>query len=271
MNRFTYERHIPVKRFGQNFLKNKTIINTIIQKMHLKTIDSVIEIGPGLGALTFPICNIVEKITVLEIDENIIFLLLKSKYYKHVKMILTDVIKFDFHYFFSLNTSILYRLIGNLPYNIATCLLINLIQYNVYIFDMHFMFQKEVAHRLLAIPGNKKYGKLSVLAQYFYKIIPVLDVDRYNFFPAPKVDSVFLRFIPYNKFNQNKINRYFFALEQITRMAFQHRRKFLINNLSKLFSEKTLLKFNINPFLRAEDVSIHQYYLLAKNFLKLYV
>ncbi|VFP83569.1 16S rRNA (adenine(1518)-N(6)/adenine(1519)-N(6))-dimethyltransferase RsmA [Buchnera aphidicola] len=270
MNRFIYKKHIPVKRFGQNFLKNKTIINKIIQKIYLNKVDNFIEIGPGLGALTFPICNIVNTITVLEIDENIISFLLQSKYSKKIKIILTDVMKFDFQYFFSLNKNILYRLVGNLPYSISTCLLIELIQYNSYIFDMNFMFQKEVACRLLATPSSKEYGKLSVLAQYFYKIIPICSIDKYNFFPNPKIDSMFLRFIPYRVHNQNQINRYFFALEKITRVAFQHRRKFLIKNLFKLFSQKTLLKFNISPFSRAEDVSVHQYSLLAKNFLKLY-
>ncbi|VFP81014.1 Ribosomal RNA small subunit methyltransferase A [Buchnera aphidicola (Cinara kochiana kochiana)] len=270
MNGLIYKKHIPVKRFGQNFLKNKIIINKILQQMYLKNIDNFIEIGPGLGALTFPICNVVNKITVLEIDENIVFFLLQSKYNKKMQIILTDVMKFDFQYFFSLHENILYRLVGNLPYSISTCLLINLIQYNSYILDMNFMFQKEVACRLLAIPGSKEYGKISILAQYFYKIIPICDIDKCNFFPSPKIDSVFLRFIPYRIHNQKQINRYFFALELITRIAFQHRRKFLNKNISKLFSQQTLLKCDIHPFSRAEDVSVYQYYLLAKNFLKLY-
>ncbi|VFP85712.1 Ribosomal RNA small subunit methyltransferase A [Buchnera aphidicola (Cinara pseudotaxifoliae)] len=271
MNRSMYTKHIPVKRFGQNFLKNKIIINKIIQKMNLSKFDYIIEIGPGLGALTFPICDIVDKITVFEIDENIIFFLLCHQYNEKMNIILTDVMQFDFRYFFSLKRGVLYRLVGNLPYNISVCFFFKMIICNLHIHDMHFMFQKEVADRLLANPGNKEYGKLSVIAQFFYKIKPITTVDKFDFFPTPKIDSVFLRFIPYtNKYNKYDIERYFFAIELITRTAFQHRRKLLKNNLSKMFSETLLLKLDIHLFSRAENVSVHQYSLLAKNFLKLY-
>ncbi|MGI4816583.1 MAG: 16S rRNA (adenine(1518)-N(6)/adenine(1519)-N(6))-dimethyltransferase RsmA [Janthinobacterium lividum] len=272
MNKFMYKKHIPVKRFGQNFLKNEIIIAKIVQSMNLNSSDYVIEIGPGLGALTFPICEIVDKITVLEIDENIIFFLLCHRYNKKMNIILTDVMKFDFRYFFSLKKDVLYRLIGNLPYNISICFFLKMILYNLHIYDMHFMFQKEVAHRLLANPGNKEYGKLSVIAQFFYKITPIISVDKFDFFPEPKINSIFLRFVPYNnKYDDYGIEKYFFALELITRTAFQHRRKLLKSNLSNMFSEKLLLKLNIYSFFRAENVSVYQYSLLVKNFLKSYI
>ncbi|VFP77665.1 16S rRNA (adenine(1518)-N(6)/adenine(1519)-N(6))-dimethyltransferase RsmA [Buchnera aphidicola] len=271
MNRIMYKKHIPVKRFGQNFLKNDIIIKKIIQSMNLNNFDNVIEIGPGLGALTFPICEIIDKITVLEIDENIIFFLLCHKYNKKMNIILTDVMKFDFRYFFSLKKDVFYRLVGNLPYNISICFFLKMILYNLHIYDMHFMFQEEVAYRLLANPGHKKYGKLSVMAQFFYRITPITPVDKFDFFPKPKINSIFLRFVPYNhKYDDYSIEKYFFALELITRTAFQHRRKLLKSNLSNIFSEKLLLKLNIHSFFRAENVSVYQYSLLVKNFLKSY-
>ncbi|VFP81390.1 16S rRNA (adenine(1518)-N(6)/adenine(1519)-N(6))-dimethyltransferase RsmA [Buchnera aphidicola] len=269
MNDLIYKKHISIKKFGQNFLINKKIINKIIEKINFIKNDNVIEIGPGFGALTFPICSFIKKMTVLEIDENIVFFLLQSIYFKKIKVILTDVMKFNFIYFFSDKKNILYRFIGNLPYNISSCFFLSTIRYIQNIYDMHFMFQKEVANRLLASPGNKEYGRLSVIAQHFYYIKSIINVNKCNFFPIPKVDSVFLQFIPREIYPQSKIEKYFFALELITRNAFQHRRKFLNKNLSKLFSKNQLFSLGINPYVRAENIRVSQYFLLAKEFLKI--
>ncbi|VFP88007.1 Ribosomal RNA small subunit methyltransferase A [Buchnera aphidicola (Cinara piceae)] len=269
MNNRIYKEHVSIKKFGQNFLINEIIITRIIQNMNLITSNNIIEIGPGFGALTFPICNFINKMTVLEIDENIVVFLMQSIYSKKIKVLLTDVMKFNFIYFFSNKKNILYRFIGNLPYNISSCFFLSTIKYIQNIHDMYFMFQKEVANRLLASPGTKEYGRLSVIAQYFYHIKFIMYVDKVNFFPIPKVDSIFLQFIPYKLCSQNEREKYFFALEFITRLAFKHRRKFLNNNLSNLFSKNELLSLGIDPYSRAENISVSQYFLLAKKFLKI--
>ncbi|WP_075433707.1 16S rRNA (adenine(1518)-N(6)/adenine(1519)-N(6))-dimethyltransferase RsmA [Buchnera aphidicola] len=264
-----YIKNRPIKRLGQNFLINKDIIDKIIQKIGLHHDDNIFEIGPGFGALTFPICDIVRfNITVLEIDKRIVFFLSKCKYSKQLNIILIDAMKFDFQLFFSLQKNILYRFIGNLPYGISTSFFLYITPYHNNILDIHFMFQKEVANRIIAKPGTKEYGRLSIMAQYFYFITPILRVQKHNFFPTPKVDSIFLKFKPYYKYNRDETLQHYSALQLITRKAFQHRRKLLYKNLSLLFSKKELLKVTINPLARAENISVHQYYLLVNYFLK---
>ncbi|ABJ90566.1 16S rRNA (adenine(1518)-N(6)/adenine(1519)-N(6))-dimethyltransferase RsmA [Buchnera aphidicola] len=268
MRSLIYKNHVPIKKLGQNFLQNKEIINQIINLININKNDNIIEIGSGLGALTFPICRIIKKMIVLEIDEDLVFFLTQSLFIKKLQIIIADIIKFDFCCFFSLQKYKKYRFIGNLPYNIATIFFLKTIKFLYNIIDMHFMFQKEVAKRLLATPGTKEYGRLSIIAQYFYKIETVINVNKFNFFPTPKVDSTFLRFTPKYFNSKYKIDKHFSVLELITRFSFQHRRKFLNNNLISLFSTKELISLDIDPYSRAENVSLIQYCKLMKYYLK---
>ncbi|VAX76353.1 16S rRNA (adenine(1518)-N(6)/adenine(1519)-N(6))-dimethyltransferase RsmA [Buchnera aphidicola] len=268
MNKFIFNQHTPIKKLGQNFLKNKIIISKIINLIDLNYTDHVIEIGPGFGALTFPMCDIVDKITILEIDEKIVFFLSQCLLHDKLNIILTDAMRFDFKYFFSLKKNVIYRFVGNLPYNISTSFFLLVTKYYYNIYDMHFMFQKEVAERLLASPDTKSYGRLSIIAQCFYRIVPLLSVNKLNFFPIPKVDSIFLRFRPNNFIDSKDLLSHYTSLGIVTRISFSHRRKLLYKNLSGLFSKKELLSLNIDPYARAENIPVSQYIQLAKIFLK---
>lgn len=250
------EKYFPLKKYGQNFLVNKNVIEDIVNFINPKMKQTLIEIGPGLGALTKPVCNIVDELIVIEIDPVVLSFLEKFSFYSKLTVFCQDALNFNyFNLFYSKNR--LMRIFGNLPYNIATSLLFYFFKNNKIIEDMNFMLQKEFAERLVASPGNKSYGRLSIISQYYYNIKIKFDVLSLNFRPIPKVDSSFVNFKPY------KNSPYFTydvnVLSNITNLAFQKRRKTLRNSLKNIVSEKILLKLDIDPKLRAENVSILQY------------
>ncbi len=247
------------KRFGQNFLINQNIITQIIESIAPQPDQLLIEIGPGLGALTKPLLSKNFLLAIIEIDRD---LLAKweiwQKNYSQLTIYAQDALKFNFKNLLTSQESYL-RIFGNLPYNISSPLLLHCFEYIDNIQDMHFMLQKEVVERLQASPGNKNYGRLSIITQYFCEVVFLFDVPPNSFQPAPKVDSAFFRLIP--KKNRPRIS--IKNLEAITRAAFSQRRKKISNNLSKFFSKEQLMSFGIDPNDRAENISVETYCALA--------
>lgn len=254
------KKYTPKKYLGQNFLHDKNIIDKIINFINPKKKDTLIEIGPGLAALTKPICHFVDKLFVIELDKDIIILLKKFHFYKKLIVFNMNVMHFNFQKLFIQENNIL-RIFGNIPYNISVQLILYLIQFQKYILDINFMIQKEVADRLIAKPGNKLYGRLSIITQCYYDINIGFNIFSKSFFPIPKVNSSFIKMTPKLKvlYPLNKIN----FLKKITFLAFKKRRKMLKNSLMGICDENSLLNLNINPNIRAENVSIYEYCKLA--------
>ena len=178
--------HQPRKRFGQNFLVDEKIINQIIFTISPKHNDNIIEIGPGKGALTFPMLERLNSLNIIEIDRDLVALL-KSKKEEKLVIYEADALNFDFTVIDNK-----FRVIGNLPYNISTPLLFHLLDYRDKIIDMTFMLQKEVVNRIVASPGNKTYGRLSVLMQAFFEVESMFVVPKESFDPQPKIESAIL-------------------------------------------------------------------------------
>ncbi|WP_343182610.1 16S rRNA (adenine(1518)-N(6)/adenine(1519)-N(6))-dimethyltransferase RsmA [Buchnera aphidicola] len=251
-----FSSYIPKKSLGQNFLQDTKIINKIIHFIKPNHDHLLVEIGPGLAALTHLICNYVDYLVVIEIDKKLSDFLKKYSFSCKVLIYERNVLFFDFKKLFFQENQLL-RVFGNIPYNISVQLIFHLIKFRHFIFDINFMVQKEVADRLMALPGNKCYGRLSIIAQCYYNIYFGFDISPNSFFPKPKVYSSFIKMIP--KLNPllpfNKMN----ILQYITSFAFKKRRKMIRNSLKGIFDENTLFLLNINPDLRAEDLSVQEY------------
>lgn len=251
-----FYKHFPVKRYGQNFLINENTVQDIVKKINPQFKQTLVEIGPGLAALTKPMSELLEKLIVIEIDSNLLNLLKTRSFYSKLIVFFEDALTFNYVKLFYKKFQLI-RVFGNLPYNISTSLIIFLFQQIKVIEDMHFMLQKEVAERLVASPGSKSYGRLSVISQYYCNIKILLNVHPEAFWPKPKVHSVFINLTPHVQ------SPYFVydvkILSLITNTAFQNRRKILRHSLNQLFSEKNLIKLDINPKLRAENISVLEY------------
>lgn len=245
--------HRPRKRFGQNFLHDQSIINSIIRCINPQPNDNMIEIGPGLGALTKPLLHQVNQLTAIEIDTDLQALLLEWPESKNkLQLIQNDALKVDFA---ALGPQ--QRIVGNLPYNISSPLLIRLLQLTPHIKDMHFMLQKEVVQRLAASPGSKTYGRLSVMAQYYCDVVDLFHVPPSAFTPEPQVDSAIVRLTPHTSSPYAKLE--FSVLEKLVAQAFSMRRKTLANNLKPLVSADELIALDIDPKCRPEQISVIDY------------
>lgn len=261
MNNRVHQGHFARKRFGQNFLHDNYIIESIVAAIQPKKEEALVEIGPGLAALTVPVSKLVDHLTVIEIDRDLASRLVENPFLQNkISVIEQDALNFDFNKLSDTLGQPL-RVFGNLPYNISTPLMFHLFEYAPIITDMHFMLQKEVVTRLVAAPNSKSYGRLSVMAQYYCQIIPVLEVPPTAFKPAPKVDSAVVKLIPYKEkpYLVNDIK----VLSRITTEAFNQRRKTIRNSLSNLFNSEQIAELGIDPNLRAENLTVQQYCLLA--------
>lgn len=261
MNNRVHQGHFARKRFGQNFLHDDYIIESIVAAIQPKADQALVEIGPGLAALTVPVSKYVDHLTVVEIDRDLAGRLIDNPLLNNkLTVIEQDALTFDFN---ELNQQLgkPLRVFGNLPYNISTPLMFHLFEYANIITDMHFMLQKEVVTRLVAAPNSKDYGRLSVMAQYFCQIIPVLEVPPTSFKPAPKVDSAVVKLIPYKEkpYQVNDVK----ILSRVTTEAFNQRRKTIRNSLGNMFTAEQLVELNIDPNLRAENITVQQYCQLA--------
>jgi 16S rRNA (adenine1518-N6/adenine1519-N6)-dimethyltransferase len=248
--------HFPRKHFGQNFLKDKFIIDKIIAVLHLQPEDNVVEIGPGLGALTHIVIEQVKHLNVIEIDKDLSAKLVNT--YPAAKLTLhqIDALKFDFATLVKENNPL--RVFGNLPYNISTPLLFHLITFAPFIQDMLFMLQKEVVMRMVATPNHHEYGRLSIMIQYHCEVSALFDVKPEAFFPAPKVTSSIVRLKPYgNKPRPHPLARNEIRLSQMA--AFQHRRKTLRNALKGVVGEHVFEQLGIDPKRRPETLSVTEF------------
>ena len=250
--------HRPRKRFGQNFLENQGIIQEILRQVNPQPGDRLLEIGPGLGALTLPLLQRLDRLTVVEIDRDLAALLANlPQAGGRLTVIEADALTVDYS---SLGRGL--RIVGNLPYNISTPLLIRLLTSGAEIDDLHLMLQKEVVDRLTAAPGCKAYGRLSVFAQYHGQVEALFEVPPEAFRPVPKVDSAFVRLIPWHDSPYPKLPQA--DLEFLVAKAFGMRRKTLANNLKPLFTAAELADLGIDPGLRPEQITVAQYVQLAK-------
>ncbi|MXP51134.1 16S rRNA (adenine(1518)-N(6)/adenine(1519)-N(6))-dimethyltransferase RsmA [Pantoea sp. SoEX] len=262
MNNFIYQGHFIRKRFSQNFLKDEYTINKIISTINPQEDELLVEIGPGLGALTKHICKYIDKLIVIELDSNLVQKLKQNPNFGYKLTIFQkDATKFDFNKCLASKNKKLLRIFGNLPYHISTILIFNIFKYVNLIKDMHFMLQKEVVDRMAIGPGSKVYGRLSIMTQYYCKVIPILEIHPKSFIPVPKVNSMLVRLVPYDQLPHPVIDVN--LLNYITKIAFSQRRKKLNNSLNKVIPENIFKELSIDSALRAEDISVAQYCSLA--------
>ena len=255
-------QHVARKRFGQNFLVDQQVIADIVNAVAPKRDDCVVEIGPGLGALTDPLLQRLDHLLVVEIDRDIIARLRPR--YSPAKLTIHpgDALDFDFS---SLVDGAGQRLhvVGNLPYNISTPLLFHLAGFAECVHDMHFMLQKEVVERMVAEPGTSDFGRLSVMLQYRFVMDWLLDVPPECFSPAPKVDSAVVRLIPRPPEELSARNETRFAA--VVSAAFGQRRKMLRNNLKGILDDAAFAALGIAPTVRAEELSVADYIRIANS------
>ncbi|TDR72470.1 16S rRNA (adenine(1518)-N(6)/adenine(1519)-N(6))-dimethyltransferase RsmA [Paludibacterium purpuratum] len=249
-------QHIPRKRFGQNFLQDSRIIESIVHAVNPGPDDTVIEIGPGLGAITRPLLDRLRQLHVVEIDRDIIGRLKKE--FPADKLVIHegDALAFDFA-----SVAGKLKIVGNLPYNISTPLLFHLASYGDHVVDMHFMLQKEVVDRMVAEPSCADYGRLSVMLQYRFEMESLIDVPPDAFWPPPKVESAVVRMIP--AAGRCGVATDEAILEKLVLQAFAQRRKTLRNNLKGLLTDDEFTGLGIDPTLRAENIGVEQYVAMA--------
>lgn len=252
--------HYPRKRFGQNFLLNEEIIQQIVAAVAPKPGDHMVEIGPGLGALTKIVLPLVNEMDVIELDRDLIPKLEEiCQPLGHVITYQADALNFDFLSLVKDQQQL--RVIGNLPYNISTPLLFHLLEFKQHIRDMHFMLQKEVVNRLTAEVSTSEYNRLSVMTQYHCQTELLLEVPASAFYPAPKVESAVVRLTPYPTLPY--VAKDYTQFSTVVRLAFAHRRKTLRNNLREMFIPAELEACGIDPQTRAQDLTVADFVRLA--------
>lgn len=252
--------HKARKRFGQNFLTDDSVIEGIVRAIAPKEGDNLLEIGPGLGAITEPVAELTDLLKVVELDKDLAERLTTHPFIgKKLKIYQADALQFDFNEIMDPEQKM--KVFGNLPYNISTPLLFHLYEFLDGIENMHFMLQKEVVNRMCAAPNSKAYGRLSIMTQYYCKTIPVIEVPPNAFVPPPKVDSAVIRLIPKDKELRTRANPK--TLNRVCLEAFNQRRKTLRNSLSNLVTVEELEQLNIDPSLRAENLSLDQFIAVA--------
>jgi 16S rRNA (adenine1518-N6/adenine1519-N6)-dimethyltransferase len=246
--------HAPRKRFGQHFLHDPGAIAKIVAAVDPRPGDALIEIGPGLGALTRPLLERARRLAAIEIDRDLAARL--SETLPALTVYRADVLEFDFA---SLGEAL--RVVGNLPYNVSTPLLFRLAAEAGRLRDVHVMLQREVVDRMVARPASAEYGRLSVMLQYRFAIAKLLDVKPGAFRPPPKVDSAFVRMVPLPAASRGARDEA--ALARVVTAAFTKRRKQLRNALAEVIDEAALRALGIDPRLRPENLSVADYVVIA--------
>lgn len=247
--------HIARKRFGQHFLTDAAMIDSIIDLIDPAEGDAMVEIGPGLGAMTLPLLARMRPLTVIELDRDLAARLRKRE---DLVVIESDVLKVDFAALAGERGQKL-RVVGNLPYNISTPILFHLLGFVDRVVDQHFMLQKEVVDRMAAAPGSKDYGRLSVMLQWRYQIESVLDVPPECFDPPPRVDSAIVRMLPLAQPPQLDVD----LLSELVTVAFSQRRKLLRHSLGVWLNQRGFQgQFDLQR--RAEEVPVDEFVALAK-------
>ncbi len=254
--------HTARKRFGQNFLVSDGVIRKIVDAVAPRAGDTVVEIGPGLGALTDPLLERIDHLHVVEIDRDLIARLQQRFPPERLSIHQGDALEFDFG---SLKGTGPLKIVGNLPYNISSPLLFHLVPFAMLVHEMHFMLQKEVVDRMVANPGSKDFGRLSVMLQYRYHMERLFIVPPGSFNPPPKVDSAIVRMIPvdFSRVGADATTRDPALFARVVTAAFSQRRKMLRNTLRDFISEADLAALGITPTARAEDIAVADYVRLA--------
>ncbi|WP_440876200.1 16S rRNA (adenine(1518)-N(6)/adenine(1519)-N(6))-dimethyltransferase RsmA [Thalassotalea sp. PLHSN55] len=260
MSKNSHLGHQAKKRFGQNFLNNDAVISNIVDAINPEPGENLVEIGPGLGALTEPVVERAGDLAVVELDRDLAHRLRHHPFLaKHLTIHEIDALKFDFAQLSDVDNPL--RIFGNLPYNISTPLIFHLLTFKDKVKDMHFMLQKEVVQRMAAGENCKAYGRLSIMTQYQCQVIPVMEIGPEHFTPAPKVDSAIVRLIPHKEIKHPVKDLKF--LNQVCLTAFNQRRKTIRNSFKKLVSADELEQLGIDPSLRPENISLEQYVNIA--------
>jgi 16S rRNA (adenine1518-N6/adenine1519-N6)-dimethyltransferase len=253
-------KHQPRKRFGQHFLRDPQVIRQILDSIDPQPGDRILEIGPGLGAITLPLLARTGALMAVELDRDVIPLLAESaRGVGDLKIFQADALRFDYRE--AAGPAATLRLVGNLPYNISTPLLFHFLDQQDCIRDMHFMLQKEVVDRMAAGPGNKTYGRLSVMLQAAARVEHLFDIGRQAFDPPPRVESSFVRLVPHATPPFPIADYRVFALLVVT--AFSQRRKTLRNCLKKLLSPEQIAQTGVDPSQRPETLEPEQFARLA--------
>lgn len=280
-NRFSLKgQHQPRKRFGQNFLHDSSVIRQIVESIHLQRDDNLVEIGPGMGALTEPLLAEVEAMTVIELDRDLaesLRIRIGANSHQHFDIIQDNALSVNFHRIYEkisgrLATDVAaapetkMRVVGNLPYNISTPILFHLLEFADVIQDMHFMLQKEVVDRITADVGSKTYGRLSVIMQYYCETDYLLTVPRGAFNPPPKVTSAVFRLTPHSSKPIQADDEKKFAI--VVREAFNHRRKtlraiFKQSSILPTLSETDFAAIGIDPQARPETLGVAEFVALT--------
>jgi 16S rRNA (adenine1518-N6/adenine1519-N6)-dimethyltransferase len=251
-------KHIPRKRFGQNFLTDEVVLHDIIRAIDPKADDTMVEIGPGLAAMTNLLLDAVAQLHVVELDRDLVERLKKKFPPERLVVHSADALQFDFSAL-PVPSGKKLRVVGNLPYNISSPLLFHLATIAPQVQDQHFMLQKEVVERMVAEPGGKAYGRLSVMLQWRYYMELMFVVPPQAFDPPPQVDSAIVRMIPLAHPLPCDVRK----LEQVVQKAFSQRRKVIRNCLAGMFTEADLVDAGIDPQLRPEAIALEHYVSLA--------
>jgi len=259
------KQHVARKRFGQNFLHDQHVLGSITEAIDPAPDDTMVEIGPGLAAMTDQLLRTLKHMHVVELDRDLVARLEKAYPPNKLTVHSGDALKFDFGSIpvQGAEQGKKLRIVGNLPYNISSPLLFHLATFAPLVKDQHFMLQKEVVERMVAEPGSKVYGRLSVMLQWRYDMSLLFVVPPEAFDPPPRVDSAIVRMIPI----ANPLPCDGEQLEAVVQKAFSQRRKVIRNCLSGMFTEEQIIAAGINPTDRPEAVGLAQYVALT-NLLK---
>ena len=250
--------HVARKRFGQNFLASPGVVAKIVDAIHPQAGDTLVEIGPGLGALTEPLLARLDHLQVVEIDRDLIARLRDRFTPDRLTIHEGDALQFDFS---GLGPGL--RVVGNLPYNISTPLLFHLATSAERVRDMHFMLQREVVERMVAAPGGSEYGRLSVMLQYRFEMERLFLVPPGAFNPAPKVESAMVRMTPRPQEMLSAVDEN--LLGELVKAAFSQRRKMLRNTLRERLGVEDWAALEIDPKRRAEELAVGDYIRIANH------
>lgn len=249
-------RHVARKRFGQHFLVDAAVIDHIVRAIAPQAAQTIIEIGPGLGALTQPLLEQAQQLTVIELDRD---LAVRLRQQNGIKVIEADVLTVDFSSLNPTQANTKLRIVGNLPYNISSPILFHLLNHANNMQDQHFMLQKEVVERMVAEPCSAAYGRLSVMLQWRYHIEQLFTIYPSSFEPPPKVNSAIVRMIPHTQYTNIPIA----LLSEVVKIAFSQRRKLLRHTLGA-WLEQQQFSGQFDTQRRAEEVPVAEYVLLAQ-------
>lgn len=252
--------HIPRKRFGQNFLHDPSVIQKIVAAINPQPGQDIIEIGPGQGAITLPLLAACGRLQAVELDRDLLSPLQQAAAnLGELTLHNRDALRTDFCALRPGEPRL--RVVGNLPYNISTPLLFHLLEQAECVEDMHFMLQKEVVERMAASPGSDAYGRLSVMLQYRCRVTPLFAIGPGAFRPPPKVESAFVRLLPYRALPIQVSDEAMFA--RIVKQAFGQRRKTLRNTLKGMLDDADFAALGIDPQIRAEQLDLATFARLA--------